>query len=68
MRSGLVVRRLAVHPSELHQTASTAYERMLQGLRCLAEAIDVTLDLQTLQNQQPIEEFRSKLRSGMMDA
>ena len=58
-----MVRRLAVHPSELHQTTSTAYDRMLHGLGCLADAIDVSLDLCALREQQPIEDIRHKLRS-----
>ena len=35
VRAGLQVRSLAIHPAELHQTTSTAYQRMLHGLcRC----------------------------------
>jgi len=45
----LVVRHLAVHPSETHDVdGSTAALRMLAGLRSLALAIDVRLEIEPL--------------------
>ena len=63
VRSGLQVRSLAVNPSQLHVAESTAYQRMLHGLRRLAEEISVSLDLRTLRELQPLEELRQRLRS-----
>ena len=64
VRNGLQVRSLAVHPSQLHVAESTAYQRMLHGLRRLAEEIEVKLDLQALRELQPLEELRQRLRSS----
>ena len=62
--AGLVVQRLAVHPAELHQSGSTAYARMLQGLNCLAEKIEVELSLDELRQEQPLDQLRHRLRTG----
>lgn len=62
--AGLVVQRLAVHPAELHHTGSTAYARMLQGLNCLAEKIEVELSLDELGQEQPLDQMRHQLRTG----
>jgi hypothetical protein len=63
VRNGLQVRSLAVNPSQLHVADSTAYQRMLHGLRRLAQEISVKLDLRTLRELQPLEELRQRLRS-----
>lgn len=46
---GLVIRSLTVHPMELNNDGSTAALRLLHGLHVLADAIELPLDLQPLE-------------------